>query len=84
MTIDETIAQAAEKFGVSRDNILAGRKCRNAHVLCAREWIVGQFPDMSANALSKAMRYANHSSILAVRKRLADSISNNSTAVLRD
>jgi len=69
--IQDTIAEAAEKFGVAAVDILAGRKCRNAHVLVAREWIIAQFPEMSDNALSKLMGYKNHSSITHARRRLA-------------
>lgn len=72
MTVDQTIDAAVLKFGVRREDILAGRKCRNIYVVAAREWIIEQHPLMSANALSKAMHYRDHVTILLARKRIAD------------
>ena len=69
-TVETTIAEAAEKYGVAVADILAGQRCRNAHVVCAREWVIGQHPDVSDNELSKALGYAQHSSVTYARRRL--------------
>ena len=74
--ITDTIAQAAAKFGVAAADILSGRRCRNAHVLVAREWIIAQHGEMSDNALSKAMGFKNHSSVTNARRRIASKKSN--------
>lgn len=70
MTITETIERAAQQFSVTVESILSGQKCRNAHVVCAREWIIAQHPEMSDNELSKAMGYAQHSSVTHARTRM--------------
>lgn len=76
MDISQTIAAAAERFGVTVAQIQSGRSCRDPRVGAARWWIVGQFPDMSANSLAVALKYKSHASVLYVRKRLAKSIVN--------
>ena len=74
--IESTIHDAATRFGVPVEAILAGRKCRNAHVVCAREWIIRQHPEMSSKEMAHHLRMANHSSVLSIRKRLQVSLSN--------
>lgn len=67
--IQRTIEEAAEKFGVTVAEILSGRH-RNAHVVCAREWIIEQHPDESDNALSKALNLKTHSTVTYARRRI--------------
>lgn len=70
MTIEETIDQAAKKFGVTVAQIKAGRH-RNAHVICAREWVIEQHPEESDNALGKALGMKSHATVLYARRRIA-------------
>lgn len=77
MSIDETIEKAAKLFRVTVNDIKRGRRCRDPRVVIARWHVVEQHPDISANALAKAMGYANHDSIIYVRKRLAESNTHN-------
>lgn len=77
MTIDETIEKAAELFQVRVRDITAGGRIKTPRVIVAREWVIQQFPDMSANQLAKHLGYCNHTVILAARKRLDVSRLNN-------
>lgn len=69
MNIEETINEAASRFGVTVTEILSGRH-RRAHVICAREWIIEQHPNVSDNALSKALHLKTHSTVTYARQRI--------------
>lgn len=69
MTIDSTIQQAAERFGVPSKAITRGGFNKSRSIVRARDWIIGQHPEMSTVAIGRALNL-DHSTVSLARIRI--------------
>lgn len=70
-TIHDSILHAERLFGVPERAITRGGFLKYSAVVTAREWVVGQHPELSTPVIARHLGYADHTAVVKMRKRMA-------------